>query len=282
MIMKMKMKKALTTVSLLVATLAASANVVAHEMFLRSKESFLTPKSDQVIRLINGTFDKSDNSISRDRMADVRIVANGKAVHPEESSWYDDENSSYLNWQSTEEGTYVIGVSTHPRVITMSPDDFMAYLRHDGVLDTLKVFKKENKLAEVQERYSKHIRSIVQVGNKRTPDHKTKLGYPVEIIPDQNPYELRFGHKMSFQVLFKGKPAANQPVRASYEGFHGHDASGGHINSYDLRTDADGRASFLLNNKALWYISLIHMEEKPDDPDVDYESNWATLTFEVK
>ena len=122
----------------------------------------------------------------------------------------------------------------------------------------------------------------MQVGDQRTSDFATHLGYPVEIIPDQNPYELRFGHEMGFQVLVNGEPAADQLVRASYEGFHGHDASGGHINSYDMRTDADGRASFLLNNKALWYISLIHMQEMPDDPDVDYESNWATLTFEVK
>lgn len=74
---------------------------------------------------------------------------------------------------------------------------------------------------------------------------------------------------------------ANQLVRASYEGFHGYDASGGHINSHQLRTDKDGRATFLLSNKAAWYISLIHME-RIKDPEADHESNWATVTFTVK
>lgn len=78
-----------------------------------------------------------------------------------------------------------------------------------------------------------------------------------------------------------GEPVADQIVRASCEGFHAHDASGGHINSYTLRTDKDGRARFLLSNKALWYISLIHMQ-KIDDTEADYESNWATITFQVK
>lgn len=73
-------------------------------------------------------------------------------------------------------------------------------------------------------------------------------------------------------------PLANQIVRASYEGFHGHDASGAHINAHSMRTDKDGRAKFLLSNKALWYISLIHMQ-RVSEPDVDYESNWATVTF---
>lgn len=198
-----------------------------------------------------------------------------------ETDWYDDENSSYLKYRTGEAGTYVIGVSTRPNMITMMPEDFIAYLKHDGVLDLLETFEQENELTEVRERYSKHVRTIVQIGDKKTADYANQLNYPVEILLDQNPYELKFGDNLSFRVLVNGKPAANQLVRASYEGFHGHDASGGHFNSYDLRTDNDGRASFLLNNKALWYISLINMQ-KIDDPEADYESNWATITFQIQ
>ena len=69
-------------------------------------------------------------------------------------------------------------------------------------------------------------------------------------------------------------------MRAGSEGFHSHDASGAHLKFHTLRTDADGRATFLISQKGVWYISLIHMVET-DDPDADYESNWATMTFEV-
>ncbi|NJO12854.1 MAG: DUF4198 domain-containing protein [Gammaproteobacteria bacterium] len=174
----------------------------------------------------------------------------------------------------------MIGVSTQPKILTLSAADFIEYLRHDGVLDTLAAFEKEKGVKQVRERYSKHVRTIVQVGDRRTADFARPLGYPVEIILDQNPYELKFGRELSFRVLRSGKPVANQLVRASYEGFHGHDASGGHINSYQMRTDQEGRARFLLNNKAAWYITLIHME-KISDPAADYESNWATVTFTV-
>jgi uncharacterized GH25 family protein len=254
--------------------------VSAHEMFLKPQNSLQEPRSDQVIRLINGTFDKSENSITRDRMSDVSIVANDTVTKPSPSDWSDDENSSYLKYDSGEAGTQVIGVSTKANIIEMSPDDFIAYLKHDGVLDTLAAVEKEKPTSNVRERYSKHIRTVVQVGDKKTDSYSEQLGYPVEIILQQNPYDLRFGDTIGFQVLYKGEPASGQLAHASYEGFHGHDASGGHINSYDMRTDEDGRASFILANKALWYISLIHME-KIDDPDADYESNWATITFKV-
>ena len=276
----MKNIKLTALYALVMAAAVTSAPVEAHEMFLKPENSRQEPGSAQVVQLINGTLDKSENGVTRDRMADVSIVAGGNVTKPDTSDWRDDENSSYLDYSSGEAGTQVIGVSTKARILAMSPDDFIAYLKHDGVPDTLAIFEANNTLAEVRERYSKHVRTIVQVGEEKSDTYATKLGYPVEIILDQNPYELRFGDDIGFQVLYDGKPVANQLVRASYEGFHGHDDSGGHINSYDMRTDENGRASFLLNNKALWYISLIHMQ-KIDDPDADYESNWATITFRV-
>ena len=257
--------------------MALTAPVAAHEMFLRADKPLQAPNSDQVIKLINGTFDKSENPITRDRMADVSIVANDVVSKPAPSAWSDDATTSYLKYRTGAPGTYVIGLSTKPKIITLSRADFIAYLKHDGVLDTLATFEKE-KLSSVRERYSKHVRAIVQVGEPRTADYSRPLGYPVEIILDQNPYELKFGKEVSFRVLSKGKPLANQIVKASYEGFHGHDAAGGHINAHSMRTDKDGRAKFLLSNKALWYISLIHMQ-RVSAPDADFESNWATVTF---
>jgi len=275
----MIMKKVTALLAAFAAT-GLAAQVQAHEMFLRPEKALQAPGSEQAVRLINGAFDKSENAISRDRMADVSIVSGGKVTKPDAGSWSDDATTAWLKYRAGEPGTQVIGVSTKPKMITLSPQDFIDYLRHDGVLDTLAVFERENKLPQVRERYSKHVRAIVQIGDRRTDDYAHALGYPVEILLEKNPYEVKFGQELSFRVLFKGKPVANQLVRASYEGFHGHDESGGHINSIQVRTDKDGRAKFLLSNKATWYVSLIHMQ-KIQDPEADYESNWATVTFTV-
>ena len=270
-----------TSAVVAIACLLTAMPAPAHEMFLKAKEYVVAPTSDQVVRLINGTFDKSENSIGRDRMADVSIAANGRVTSPPEDAWYDDSNSSYLRYRTGDSGTYVIGVSTHPSMIELSRDDFIAYLRHDGILDTLATFENDNEQSEVRERYSKHVRAVVQVGDERSVDYSKPLGYPVEILLEQNPYDLGMGDELSFRVLFNGKAVANHIVRVSYEGFHGHDASDHHANAYNLRTDEDGRAWFPLTDKAVWYIALIHME-KVDDGEVDYESNWATVTFQVK
>lgn len=263
------------------AVVLAAGQVSAHEMFLKADSYFFKPNTTETITLVNGTFDKSENSISRDRMQDVSIVAAGKTQHPPETSWSDANNSSYLKFATGAAGTYVVGVSTKPKVLEMKAEDFRKYLMHEGVPDTLASFDKGPSMEKVRERYSKHIRAIVQVGDKQSQDYSKSLGYPVEIILKNNPYQLKVNDEVSFQVLYKGKPVANQYVTASHTGFHGHDASGGHLNAYQLRTDKTGTAKFKITKPSVWYVALINMQ-KVSDADADYESNWATATFQVK
>ena len=277
-------KSALGSLAMTLAmVMGAAAPAFGHELFLKAEKSVVPPASDQVITLINGAFDKSENSIGRERMQNVSIVANGATTNPPNSAWSDDieKTVSILKYRAGDPGTYVIGLSTKPKILTLSAKDFIEYLKHDGVLDTLASFEKQSKLTQVRERYSKHVRAIVQVGDKKTADFAKPLGYPVEILLEQNPYDLKTGSELRFRVLFQGKPVANQFVKASYDGFHGHDASGAHINAHELRTDKDGRAKLTLDKKGLWYISLIHMQQIKD-PAADYESNWATATFAVR
>jgi len=48
-----------------------------------------------------------------------------------------------------------------------------------------------------------------------------------------------------------------------------------------LKTNKMGEVSFRIDNEGQWYIATIHMLESKEE-NFDYESNWATLTFEVK
>ena len=45
-------------------------------------------------------------------------------------------------------------------------------------------------------------------------------------------------------------------------------------------TGKDGEISFKIDKKGKWYIATIHMLESKEGG-LDYESFWATLTFEI-
>lgn len=274
------MKNAFFRVVLLGSMLAVPFHAAtAHEMFLKMENYFMAPDTGVVLKLLNGTFDESLNAIARERMLDVSLVYNGQKTHPPLSAWHDSDNISFLTIETKSPGTYVAGVSLRQNMITLSAEDFAAYLEHDGILDTLAAFKAGGSPGDVRERYSKHVTIIFQVGNERSNDFSQALGYPIEIVLKDNPYGLMPGEGLDFQVLYEGKPVGNQLVYAGYQGFVGENEHEKHAVS--LRTDENGMAGFVPETKGIWYISLIHMK-MIDDPDADYQSDWGTLTFEIR
>jgi len=246
----------------------------AHDMFLKLDSYFLQPDTRASVVLFNGTFEKSENTIDRDRMTDVSIVGPGlKVTHPEATQWHDEKTTSVLEFKAGKAGTYVVGVSTKPRRIDLSAREFNEYLEHDGVLDVLAARRSDGTAASAaRERYSKHVKTVIQVGERRTRGFDTRLGYAIEIVPLDNPYSLGAGDSLRALVLKHDKPVPNQLVYAGREGS---------VKPAQVRTDSDGVATVTLTARGRWYLRLIHMEPI-DDPELDYESLWATLTFEIR
>lgn len=264
--------------------LLLSANLVAaHDMFFVMDDHYVRPETPVTVALYNGTFDKSENAIARDRMIDVSVVGGaGDTVHPQTGQWREDGPVTLLDFETAGAGTYVVGLSTAANMIELSAEDFNDYLTHDGVLDVLEQRKKQGTIDQpANERYSKHVKTILQVGDDATESYVTRLGYPIEIVPLSNPADLEEGATLEVLVLADGEPVADQLVYASYAGFHSHGDDGAHREATSVRTDGSGQAKIEISRPGRWYVRLIRMVESSQEG-VDYESNWATLTFEVK
>jgi len=178
--------------------------------------------------------------------------------------------------QTGRPGTYVVGISTKPREIDLKAADFNDYLKHDGIPDILAKRTKDGELGKnTRERYSKHVRAIFQVGSSRTEEYRTSLHYPVEIIPQSNPYSLKVEQILPVLCTLDGKPLVNQFVIGGWE------SADGKLHSLDTRTDAKGIARFKLTAAGKWYVKMIHMAPSIE-PGINYESKWATLTFQVR
>ncbi|MBA3713929.1 MAG: DUF4198 domain-containing protein [Pyrinomonadaceae bacterium] len=254
------------------------ASIAAHDLFLKPDSYFLRPNSTVTVRLLNGSFQNSEGAVKRDRMQDVSIVApQGEVTHPPASDWRDEGEMSLLTMKTAGEGTYVVGLSTKPREIDLKAKEFNNYLAHDGLPDTLAARRKDNQLGkDVRERYSKHVRAILQVGDARSDNYGRALGYPVEIIPRQNPYDLRVGQILEVLCTLDGQPLVNQFVLANRE-----TKAKRLSREISARTDANGIARFKLTGAGKWYVKMIHIQPS-DEPGLNYESKWVTITFEIK
>ncbi len=203
-----------TSLCLLVAFIV----LCSHDLYIKMETYFLQPNQQATLSLYNGTFEESENIITRDRMLDASVVAQGKRVAIQPAQWKDQDSTiTALTFNTGEAGTYVAGVSTKARNIALTADKFNSYLKHDGVLDMLEQRTNDNLLnQDAVESYQKHVKAIYQVGDTKTDDWKTVLDYPIEFVPQVNPYETYSGEKLTVKLLLEGKPLPNQLVYADY------------------------------------------------------------------
>jgi hypothetical protein len=255
----------------------------SHDLYLKTDSYFLKTHQNSEVYIFNGTFDKSENSISRDRIIESTITGPDYNFTPEDSDWSDKDKATHLKFKTEGEGTYLAGISTKARVIELSAEDFNGYLEHDGIIDVLEDRKKNGKLNNsARELYAKSAKVLLQVGASHSDDYNAVMGYPVEFIPLSNPYEAKVGDKISFKLLKEKSPLADQLVyvgnraTSAKPSAHGHT----HDDAY-LKTDKNGMVTIEIDHSGYWYLRTINMVES-DKPDIEYVSNWGTLTFEIR
>jgi hypothetical protein len=266
-----------TILVLLLMILSTAIVAFGHDLFLKLDSYFLKASAGAVVRFLNGTFNRSDGLIARDRFRDVSLLANGlRSSNPESFSWRDEDKTTLLEFRTGAPGTYLVAASTKPREIDLKAAEFNDYLDHDGIPDTLAERRRDNELGkDIRERYSKHVRAVFQVGDKLTDDYKLPLGYPVEIIPQQNPYALKAGQTLTVLCTLEAEPLKNQFVIAGWE------SRNGTLQTMTARTDSQGLANFKLKGAGNWYVKFIQMTRLADAT-LNYESKWATLTFAIR
>ncbi len=268
-----------TPLTITAALLFATASLLlAHDLFLKLETYFVPPRTAIRVAVLNGTFTTSEGAVTADRLRDLSIA--GPAARARTAvardAWRPQGDTTWLTLTTGSPGTYVVGASLTPRQIALTAEQFNAYLAEDGIPDVLDARRAEGALAQpARERYQKHVKAILQVGDVRSDGFAAVLGYPAEIVPLANPYRLVVGDTVAVRCLVDGEPVANQLVIAGGE----RDVQA--IADVRARSDAGGVARFALRAPGKWYIKFIHMVPVRGDS-VNYESKWATLTFQVR
>jgi hypothetical protein len=259
--------------------LITAGTLAAHDLFLRAENYFLPPNGTARLQVLNGTFSKSENAVTKDRLRDLSIVNPSGATTPlDTAGWAQTGDTSVVTVRLGESGTYLIGASLRPREIALAAKDFNSYLASDGLPDILAARRKDGELDRpARERYSKHVKALLQVGSARTVGYAAELGYPAELVALDNPYALNPGGTIRVRAVVEGSPVANQVLIAG-----GRTSSGGRIAQRSVRTDKEGVGRIGISSRGIWYVKFIHMEKAAADTTIDYESKWATLTFAVR
>ena len=256
----------------------AVAIASAHDMFIKPERFRVAENAEVLVRLLNGTFSKSENAIARARIVDISVVSPSGRARVDTADWGVTGDTSTMRVRTGAAGTYVIGVSTRPNVIGMSGTQFAQYLRDDGIPDELAARRREGIMADsARERYAKHVKALLQVGAMPSDGYATVLGYPAELVPLDNPYARRGAGTVRFRVLVDGKPVANQYVQ-----YGGRTARGARIAMRGVRSNAEGIVRIPVQGSGPRFVKFISLTRTTGDTEATHESKWATITFEAR
>lgn len=172
-------------------------------------------------------------------------------------------------------GTHLIAFDSHPAQIILAADKFEAYL-HDEGLDRLILQRKiGNKSAEPgRERFRRNTKTLLRAGGKTDDTFAVRTGQRLEILPLNDPLSQPVGAPLRLRLLFDGKPLTNALLRA----WHHQQQQTVSIRAL---TDANGETSFNLPYSGVWMISTVQMIAATDSAEVDWDSFWGSLMFEV-
>lgn len=251
-------------------------SLFAHDLYLMPEHFLVQPGTKVQVAFHNGDgFPESQVAPRVERMIDPRILSpkgagTMKDLHP-------DGKVLLGNVTIPDSGNVIVAVNSKPNGIELAPTKFEEYLKHEGLQHVIRWRDEHSESTQPgRERYSKYVKSILLSG---TPSefYKQVVGYPIEIMPEKNPYATKPGDSLPVQVIFRGKPAADLQMEMAWL------PPGGKAEvKVAGRTDSEGRLAIPIGSKGIWKLHTVLMERCAEPAVADWESFWSSLTFEIQ
>jgi len=171
-------------------------------------------------------------------------------------------------------GLYMIVYDSYRYPVELDAAKFEDYLKLEGLekISALRA-KRGQSTAGAKEVFSRYAKSLLAVGGGSGAGWERVFGERLELVPEKNPYALTGGGELPVRLLYEGKPLAGALVVALQR-----DRPEAKVSA---RTDAKGRVRLKLDRPGFWLVKAVHMIAAPRETGADWESFWASLTFEA-
>ena len=172
-------------------------------------------------------------------------------------------------------GLVVIGYRSNPSAVELAAEKFNQYLKEEG-LDAVAALRARRieTGASARELFSRCAKSLVLSGSPSEAQSDRLLGFTLELVAERNPYAIPAGQDLPLRLTYQNRPLAGALVVAMNR-----------LNPAEklaARTDNDGRVRFRLRPGGMWLVKAVHMVQAPAGANAEWESFWASLTFELR
>lgn len=236
---------------------------------------FFPPKGGKIsIGVFNGKgFDSvSSKPIPLAEMSDISLYAGSKPVNLK-TAFKPQDLQIAVDMQ--ESGLSMLTASRELVIDNLDREDLMRQLSDEGFP---KLVEKADEKEELGIRNKFCMKTLVMTAKPSGGLYSDKTNQELEIIPQQNPYKLKYGEDVTFLVLFKGNPLPNATAQIFTRTLNGS------IIPAESTTDADGKIYLKLNRSGQWLLKVIHIQPIPNAPEKgpDYDRWCSSFTFSFR
>ena len=170
----------------------------------------------------------------------------------------------------TAAGLTVIGYRSAKFSVTFdTAEEFEKYLLKEGLERNLALLKGKPSTGKITENYSRCAKALVMNGTAATAADRV-LGFRIELVAEKSPYTDK--GPIPFHLLYENRPLGGALVVAFNKAAP--------LDKLKARTDPDGRVIFDIKRRGTWLVTAVHMIPAPRGTDAQWESIWASLSFE--
>ena len=263
----------------LVAMLCATNVATAHDFWIEPATFRPAPGAKTPLTMHVGNDFKGESVIFNAEYFNRYIVAGPDGERKVEGELGDDPAGRVA---TAKPGIYAAIYDSKKFDVTFDDfNKFQDYLKEEG-LERQLAFAKARGASKVTEMYSRCAKTLLLVGqasaaaSTAAPAGQSFDRYfkcALELVAENNPYTMKPNGELRLQLLFREKPVEGVLVAA----FNKADPT----TKLNARTDKDGRVTFALPRNGVWLVKAVHMVVAPRLIRGDWESFWASLTFEM-
>ena len=180
---------------------------------------------------------------------------------------------------TSDEGLMVLIHATTDTVLGWSEwEKFVNFVEHKDAAWVLEAHTARG-LGEEDRRevYSRYAKSLVAVGSGEGADFEA--GLVTEIIALENPYTGKMSDGIDVRLIYEGAPRSETQIEVFEK------AADESVTIFTVQTDADGAATVPVKPGYRYMLDAVVLREPSAElaaeKNVQWESLWANLTFEV-
>jgi hypothetical protein len=180
------------------------------------------------------------------------------------------------------DGMTVVTYHSAPSYVELTEEKLAQYLRDEGLERIHEARRRSPSAGQPwREIYSRCAKSLLwtgqgtghAMGRRPAAIGNQPVGMPLELIAETNPYAMKAGGALPVRLLYRGQPLRDALIVAIPKMAPNRRIA--------LRSDAQGRVRLKLPSAGEWLIKAVQIVPAPEGARGQWESFWASLTFEL-